>query len=143
MFYYTAQGTAVCSRCGQVFEKSSGPLACACGSAATPPPPQGTADAMVNTSRIVDSVAGDSDLTFVQKALNFAASSAKHVAAGMPQATEEQVAERFAICQSCDHFDGSACRQCGCPVVRERKFLSKLSWAGESCPVGKWGPVAS
>jgi len=77
------------------------------------------------------------------KAANFAASAAKHVAAGMPQATEEQVAARFAICQACEHFDGAACRQCGCPVVRKKKFLSKLSWAGESCPVGKWGPVSS
>jgi hypothetical protein len=77
------------------------------------------------------------------KARNFAASAAKHVAAGMPQATDEQVAARFAICQTCEHFDGTACRQCGCPVVREKKFLSKLSWANESCPVGKWGPVSS
>jgi hypothetical protein len=78
-----------------------------------------------------------------QKLANFAASAAKHLAAGMPQATDEQVAARFAICQACEHFDGAACRQCGCPVVREKKFLSKLSWAGESCPVGKWGPVTS
>jgi hypothetical protein len=27
--------------------------------------------------------------------------------------------------------------------VRERQFISKLSWANESCPVGKWGPVLS
>jgi hypothetical protein len=80
--------------------------------------------------------------SLVTKAANFAASAAKHLAAGMPQATDEQVAERFAICQGCEHFDGKACRKCGCPVVREKKFLSKLSWAGESCPVGKWGPVA-
>jgi hypothetical protein len=76
-----------------------------------------------------------------QKVANFATSAARHLAAGMPQATEEQVAARFAICQTCEHFDGQACRQCGCPVVREKKFLSKLSWANESCPVGKWGPV--
>jgi hypothetical protein len=76
-----------------------------------------------------------------KKARNFAASAARHVAAGMPQATDEQVAARFAICQTCEHFDGKACGKCGCPVVREKKFLSKLSWANESCPVGKWGPV--
>lgn len=81
--------------------------------------------------------------THVLKVANFAASAAKHLAAGMPKATDEQVAERFAICQGCEHFDGKACRKCGCPVVRERKFVSKLSWANESCPVGKWGPVAS
>jgi len=81
-------------------------------------------------------------LGLATKAANFATSAAKHLAAGMPQATEEQVAERFAICETCEHFDGKACRQCGCPVVRQKKFLSKLSWAGESCPVGKWGPAA-
>jgi hypothetical protein len=80
---------------------------------------------------------------FLEKARNFAASAARHVAAGMPQASEEQVAERFAVCQGCKHFDGKACRKCGCLIVRERKFLSKLSWANESCPIGKWGPQAS
>lgn len=84
----------------------------------------------------------DHQKTMLQKARNFAASTARHVAAGMPQASDEEVARRFAICQTCEHFDGKACRQCGCPVVREKKFLSKLSWANESCPVGKWGPVA-
>ena len=78
------------------------------------------------------------DLSLLQKAANFAASAARHVAAGAPQASDEEVARRFAICEGCEHFDGKACRQCGCPVVREKKFLSKLSWAGESCPVGKW-----
>ena len=76
--------------------------------------------------------------SLVQKAANFAASAARHVAAGMPQASEEEVARRFAICEGCEHFDGKACRQCGCPVVREKQFISKLSWANEKCPVGKW-----
>lgn len=77
-------------------------------------------------------------VSLLQKAKNFAASAARHVAAGMPQAGEEEVARRFAICQACEHFDGKACRQCGCPVVREKQFISKLSWANEKCPVGKW-----
>jgi len=77
------------------------------------------------------------------RATNFAASAARHLAAGMPRATEKQVAERFAICQTCEHFDGKACRQCGCPVVRARQYVSKLSWADSECPVGKWGPVSS
>lgn len=81
---------------------------------------------------------GSPGLAIIQKAANFAASAAKHVAAGMPQASEEEVARRFAICEDCEHFNGRACKQCGCPVVREKKFLSKLSWANEKCPVGKW-----
>jgi len=77
-----------------------------------------------------------------QRVANFAASAAKHVAAGMPRCTEEQIAERFAICQGCEFLLNQACSKCGCPVVREARFVSKLSWANESCPVGKWGPVS-
>lgn len=80
--------------------------------------------------------------SLLAKARNFAVSAASHVASGMPQATDEEIARRFAICQGCQEFDGNACRKCGCGISRERKFLSKLAWAGESCPVGKWGPVA-
>ena len=79
----------------------------------------------------------------LQKAANFAASAAKHIAAGMPQASEEEVARRFAVCQGCEHYDGRACTKCGCPIKREAAYVSKLAWANESCPVGKWGPVNS
>lgn len=80
--------------------------------------------------------------TLVQMAHNFAKAAAAHVAAGMPQASEDEVARRYAICQQCEHYDGKACRKCGCPVVRERRFLSKLSWANEKCPIGRWGEPA-
>ena len=92
--------------------------------------------------RLVMTKEAGPELSIVQKAKNFAASAARHIAAGAPQASEEEVARRFAICEQCEHFDGKACRQCGCPVVKQKKFLSKLSWANESCPVGKWGPVS-
>ena len=82
-------------------------------------------------------------VTLLQKAANFATSAAAHVAAGMPRCTQEQVDARFEVCQGCEHYDGRACRLCGCPVVREKQFVSKLSWANESCPLTppKWGPV--
>lgn len=82
------------------------------------------------------------DVSLLDKARNFAASAAQHVAAGMPQASDDEVARRYGICQACEHFDGHACRKCGCPIVREKRFISKLSWANESCPVGKWGPAS-
>lgn len=75
-----------------------------------------------------------------QRAANFAVAAAQHVAAGAPLASEGEVERRHAICQSCEFFDGKACSKCGCPVVRERQYISKLSWAEQSCPVGKWGP---
>jgi len=78
---------------------------------------------------------------FLERVANFATSAARHVAAGAPQCTDEEVAARHAICAGCEYFDGKVCTKCGCPVNRERAYVSKLSWAGESCPVGKWGPV--
>lgn len=72
---------------------------------------------------------------------NFATAAVQHVAAGAPRCTEEQVAARHAICAGCEYFDGKLCTKCGCPVSRERTYLGKLSWADQSCPVGKWGPI--
>jgi hypothetical protein len=80
-------------------------------------------------------------LTIVQKAANFTKASAQHVAAGAPKCTDEQIAARFAICQACPHLQDDECLKCGCPVVRKKKFISKLSWADQGCPIGKWGPV--
>ena len=79
-------------------------------------------------------------VSIITKAANFATSAAKHIAAGMPQCSDAERERRFAICQGCNFYDGSACSQCGCSVVREQKFASKLAWANEKCPVGKWGP---
>jgi hypothetical protein len=82
------------------------------------------------------------NVPLLTKVANFAASAARHVAAGAPRCTDEQVASRHAICSTCEFLKDGACEKCGCPVVRERAYISKLSWAGESCPVGKWGPVS-
>ena len=79
--------------------------------------------------------------SLLTKAANLATSAARHIAAGAPRASDAEIERRFAICQGCEHYDGSACTKCGCPVVRESRFVSKLAWAGEKCPVGKWGPV--
>lgn len=98
-------------------------------------------DAVVVSDTVVSSSPQTAPPSLLQKAANFASSAVKHVAAGMPKASQEQVDQRFAICQGCEHYDGKACRLCGCPVVREQAFVSKLSWANEKCPAGKWGPV--
>ena len=79
--------------------------------------------------------------SLLERASNFAKAAAAHVAAGAPQASDAERERRFAICQGCEHFDGKACMKCGCPVVREKRFASKLSWADAKCPVGKWGPA--
>ncbi|NBW12296.1 MAG: hypothetical protein EBR82_30120 [Caulobacteraceae bacterium] len=70
---------------------------------------------------------------------NFAVASAKHVAAGMPMASDEEIIRRHDICQACEFFKDNACQKCGCPIVRAKQYVSKLSWADSECPVGKWG----
>jgi hypothetical protein len=76
-----------------------------------------------------------------KRAANFVVAAAGHIASGARRATDEQVAARFAICQGCEQFDGKGCARCGCAITPERKIVSKLSWAEQECPVGKWGAV--
>jgi hypothetical protein len=82
-------------------------------------------------------------VSWLQKARNFAVATAKHIAAGMPTASDEVILERWSICQGCEFLKNDACSKCGCPVARDRKFVSKLAWADQSCPVGKWGPASA
>jgi hypothetical protein len=77
--------------------------------------------------------------SFLTKVKNFAVASAKHVAAGMPMASDEEIIRRHDICTGCEFFKDNACQKCGCPVVRAKQYVSKLSWADSECPVGKWG----
>lgn len=84
--------------------------------------------------------AGD-DVSFVEKARNFAVAAAAHLAAGMPTCTDEEILRRHDICLACEFYKNNSCSKCGCPVYRDKKFISKLAWADQSCPAGKWGPV--
>lgn len=79
--------------------------------------------------------------SFAQKVKNFAASAINHLASGMPMASDEEVIRRHDICLGCEFYKGNSCQKCGCPVNRQKQFISKLSWANERCPIGKWGKV--
>lgn len=73
---------------------------------------------------------------FAKRLFNFAKSATAHLLNGSPQCTEEQIAERFAICEQCPLFNGKVCTHsdCGCNVGHERKYLNLLAWADKSCP---------
>lgn len=77
--------------------------------------------------------------SFLQKVKNFASAAARHVAAGAPMASDEEIIRRHDICLACEFLRDGACTKCGCPINRARKYVSKLSWADSECPVGKWG----
>lgn len=66
---------------------------------------------------------------------------------GAPTCTLEQIDERDSICRGCEIYQPDpetpeigACTHssCGCPVTRKDKFVSKLAWADQECPLGKW-----
>ena len=76
---------------------------------------------------------------FLEKLRNFATAAAGHVAAGMPMATDDEIIRRHDICLACEYLVDNACTQCGCPVSRVKGYVSKLSWADQECPIGKWG----
>lgn len=78
---------------------------------------------------------------FLEKVKNFAVAAAGHVAAGMPLCDDEEIIRRHDICLGCEHLVNSACNLCGCPVSRVAGYVSKLSWADQECPAGKWGKV--
>ena len=97
-----------------------------------------------NSAQHLPALAREADpVSWLTKARNFATATAKHIAAGMPTASDEVILERWSICQGCEFLKNDACSKCGCPVARDRKFVSKLAWADQSCPVGKWGPASA
>lgn len=77
---------------------------------------------------------------------NFSKAAISHVTAGAPTCSDEQIAERLSICRTCDQFkpdadnpEIGACGKCGCPVSDLLpKFVSKLAWADQHCPLEKW-----
>jgi hypothetical protein len=77
--------------------------------------------------------------SFLTKIKNFAIASVKHIKAGMPMASDEEILRRHDICMGCEFFKNNSCTKCGCPIVRNKQYVSKLSWADSECPVGKWG----
>ncbi len=78
---------------------------------------------------------------FLAKVRNFASAAVSHVAAGMPTCTDEEIIARHNICLTCEHLKDNACSLCGCPVARAFGYVSKLSWADQECPAGKWGRI--
>ena len=79
--------------------------------------------------------------SFLTKIKNFASAAVSHVAAGMPVCSDEEIIRRHDICLTCEHLKDNACQLCGCPVARAAGYVSKLSWADQECPAGKWGKV--
>lgn len=66
-----------------------------------------------------------------------------HIYAGSPKATQREILYRYEICKSCDQFNQlkSQCDVCGCAIDKKSKFLNKLAWADQECPLNKWSKI--
>lgn len=78
---------------------------------------------------------------------NFTLASISHFLKGAPTCTQEEIDIRASVCVNCHLFipdtenSGSGVcghHTCGCNLGDEKKFLNKLAWKDQSCPLGKW-----
>lgn len=78
---------------------------------------------------------------------NFSRAAIAHAMNGAPTCTDEEIAARHAICQGCELYkpdeqapDVGVCthRDCGCTIQMGRRFVTKLGWRDQTCPLGKW-----
>lgn len=63
-----------------------------------------------------------------------------HIWAGFPKSTQNQINERYKICNSCEYHNKKEdqCLVCGCNINTKKIFMNKLAWADQECPIGKW-----
>lgn len=75
------------------------------------------------------------------KLYNFAKALYFHIGYGLPKCSLDQISKRYIICLGCEFLDKqkSECLQCGCNISPKSKFLNKLAWADQRCPINKWG----
>lgn len=80
-------------------------------------------------------------MSLALKIKNFIKALWFHIGYGLPKCSQQQIDYRFQICSGCDFLDRSnmECLQCGCNISLKKKFLNKLAWADQKCPIGKWG----
>jgi hypothetical protein len=72
---------------------------------------------------------------------NFTRAQARHARDGFRIVTQEEQAARLETCRACPLLVADVCthEKCGCGVSGDRsRFWSKLAWASEECPLGKW-----
>lgn len=74
----------------------------------------------------------------INKIFNFMKALCFHIGAGCPKSTQTEINKRYAICESCQMFHNDQCLECGCNISTKSKFLNKLAWKDQKCPLGKW-----
>lgn len=80
----------------------------------------------------------DKPVSFAKKIKHFTESLYGHLQNNLELCPDSVIHERYEICKTCDFFENSTCSKCGCPLYRDRAYISKLAWANEQCPINKW-----
>lgn len=80
--------------------------------------------------------------SLASQGIHFAGALVKWVASGRPTRSEEEINALLEICQGCEFYEPEkeVCLKCGCCNGKpdKGKWLNKVAWATEKCPVGKW-----
>lgn len=76
----------------------------------------------------------------MSRIITFLKALAFHASLGFPKSTKHQIETRYRTCLGCDQFDkvNSQCLVCGCNISKKSKFLNKLAWKEQKCPLEKW-----
>jgi len=63
-----------------------------------------------------------------------------HIYSGFPKSTQQEIDDRYKICLGCEKYlsHKSECGVCGCAISNKKRFLNKLAWADQECPINKW-----
>jgi hypothetical protein len=72
------------------------------------------------------------------RGLNFAGAVFRAAQQGFPRRTQDEINDRLAICQACEHLVDNHCVLCGCACVEANQVMNKLAWKTEKCPIGRW-----
>lgn len=72
-----------------------------------------------------------------RKVWTFARALYRHVRHGLPYASPEDQAKRWAVCEPCEYRrpESNECMQCGCWLKGRGQIASKIAWASEKCPL--------
>ena len=80
---------------------------------------------------------------FLIKLKTFLKSLFFHISLGLPKCTKDEILYRYSLCLDCEKFvkHKSECGVCGCSISNKSKFLNKLAWADQECPLNKWHKI--
>lgn len=52
--------------------------------------------------------------------------------------SEDEVSQRYSICETCEFFNNHTCEKCGCAITSAIELHNKLYWKDQHCPINKW-----